>query len=110
MFPNLNESLTLIRDRTHYEQPIPIHLNIPHYDSSLHNRPSKLKDFLHNYIHSTNDREIFDLQERHTTHTFSPYKNFFVNQIVKHFHVYLFYNLNNYNNVSHLPVLQTQTY
>ena len=85
MLPNLTESLTLIRDRTHYEQPIPIHLIIPHYDSSLTNRPSKLKEFLHNYIHSTNVREIFDLQERHTTHTFSPYKNFFLNQIVNIF-------------------------
>ena len=31
ILPNLTESLTLIRDRTHNEQPIPIHLNIPHY-------------------------------------------------------------------------------
>ena len=85
MLPNLTESLNLIRDRTHYEQPILIHLNIPHYDSSLTNRPSKLKEFLHNYIHSTNDREIFDLQERHAAHTFAPYKNFFLNQIVNIF-------------------------
>ena len=85
MLPNLTVSLTLIRDRTHYEQPLPIHLNIPHYDSSLPNRPSKLKEFLHNYIQSTNDREIFDLLERHTTHTFSPYKHFFLNQIVNIF-------------------------
>ena len=85
MIPNLTESLTLIRDRTCYEQPISIHLNIPHYDNSLTNRPSKLKEFLHNYIHSTNDRETFDLQERHTTHIFSPYKNVFLNQIVNIF-------------------------
>ena len=85
MLPNLTESLTLIRDRTCYEQPIPIHLNIPHYDNSLPKGPSKLKEFLHNYIHSTNDREFFDLQDRHTTHTFSPYKNFFLNQIVNIF-------------------------
>ena len=51
----------------------------------LPNTPSKLKEFLHNYIHSTNDREIFDLQERHTTHTLSPLKNFFLNQIVNIF-------------------------
>ena len=82
---NLTESLTLIRDRTHYEQPLPIHLNIPHYDNSLTNRPSKLKEFLNNYIQSTNDKEIFDLQKRHTTYTFSPYKNFFPNQIVNIF-------------------------
>ena len=75
MLPNLTESLTLIRDRTHHKQPIPIHLYIPHYDNSLTNRPSKLKEFLDNYMHSTDDREIFDLRKRHTMHTFSPYKN-----------------------------------
>ena len=42
----LAEPLTLIRDRTHYEQPLPIHLNIRHYDNPLNNRPSKLKEFL----------------------------------------------------------------
>ena len=36
-------------------------------------------------MHSTNDKEIFDLQKRHTTHIFSPYKNFFLNQIVNIF-------------------------
>ena len=74
VFPNLTKSLTLIRDRTHYEQPLPIHLNIPHYDNSLTNRPSKLNEFLDNYIQGTDDKEIFDLQKRHTTHTLSPYK------------------------------------
>ena len=38
MFQNLTDSLTLIRDKTYYEQPLPIHLNIPCYDSSLNNR------------------------------------------------------------------------
>ena len=75
MLPNLTESLTLIRDRTCYEQPIPIHLNIPHYDSSLTNRPSKLKEFLDSYIHSTNEKEIFDLQEStYNTHIFTLQK------------------------------------
>ena len=79
MLQNLTEPLTLIRDRTCYEQLLPIHLNIPHYDNSLTNRPSKLKEFLDNFIQSTGDKEIFDLQKRHTTHTLSPYKNFFLN-------------------------------
>ena len=52
MFPNLTNSLTLIRDKTSYEQPLPIHQNVPHYDSSLNNRPTKLKDFLNNYINT----------------------------------------------------------
>ena len=85
ILPNLTESLTLIRGRTCYEQPLPIHLNIPHYDNLLTNRPSKLKEFLNNYIQSTNDKEIFDLQKRHTTYIFSPYKNFNLNQIVNIF-------------------------
>ena len=85
MLPNLTESLNLNRDRTHYEQLIPIYQNILHSDNSLTNRPNKLKEFLDNYIHSTNDKDIFDLQKRHTTHTFSPCKNFFLNQIVNIF-------------------------
>ena len=44
----------------HYEQPLPIHLNIPHYDNPLSNRPSKMKEFLNNYIQSTNDKEILE--------------------------------------------------
>ena len=85
VLPNLTEPLTLIRDRICYEQPLPIHLNIPHYDNSLANRPSKLKEFLDNYLQGTNDKEIFDLQKRHATHTLSPYKNFVLNQIVNIF-------------------------
>ena len=49
------------------------------------NRPSKLKEFVHNYIQNINNKEIFDLQNRHTTYTFSPYKNVFLNQIVNIF-------------------------
>ena len=45
VLPNVTEPLNLIRDRTCHEQPLPIHLNIPHYDNSLTNRPSKLKEF-----------------------------------------------------------------
>ena len=86
MLPNLTESLTLIIEMdTCNEQHIPIHLDIPHYDNSLNNRPSMLKEFLDNYIHSTDDKEIFDLQKRHTTQTFLSYKNFFLNQIVNIF-------------------------
>ena len=65
--------------------PLPVYLNISHYDNSLTNRPSKLKEFVHNYIQGANNKEIFDLQKRHTTYTLSPYKNFFLNQIVNIF-------------------------
>ena len=36
-------------------------------------------------MQSTNDKEIFDLQKRHTRYTFSPYKKFFLNKIVSIF-------------------------
>ena len=36
-------------------------------------------------MQSTNNKEIFDLQKRHTRYTFSPYKNFFLNKIVSIF-------------------------
>ena len=87
MFPNMTDSLTLIRDRTQYEQPLPIHLNVPQYDSSLNNRPIKLKIFLKNYIFNKDYSEIFDLQQRHTTetHTILPDINVFSNQIVNIF-------------------------
>ena len=86
MLPNMTDSVPLIRDRTWYEQPLPIHLNIPHYDNSLNYRPTKLKDFMTNYVNN-NNKEIFDLQQRHAmeSHTFLSSKNFFFNQIVNIF-------------------------
>ena len=36
-------------------------------------------------MQSTNNKEIFGLQKRHTRYTFSPYKNFFLNKIVSIF-------------------------
>ena len=104
VLPNFTEPLTLNRDRTHYEQPLPIHLNIPHYDNSQTNRPSKMKEFLDHYLQNSNDKEIFDLQKRHTTHTFTLQK-FLSQSDCKHFHICFFYNFNNYNNISYLLVL-----
>ena len=40
---------------------------------------------MHNYVQSTSDKKNFDLQKRHTTYIFSPYKNVFFNQIVNIF-------------------------
>ena len=79
------ELLTLNRGKTSYEQPLLVYLNISRFDNSLSNRPGKLNDFVHNYIQSTNNKEIFGLQKRHTTYTLSPYKNFFLNKIVNIF-------------------------
>ena len=66
LMPNITDQLTLNRGKTINEQPLPIYLNILHYDNSLSNRPGKLKEFIHNYIQSTSNKEIFELQKRHT--------------------------------------------
>ena len=85
MLPNVTDSLPLIKDRTWYEQPLPVHLNIPHYDNSLNYRPTRLRHFMTNDVN--NNKEIFDLQKRHAMEspTFSSGKNFLFNQIVNIF-------------------------
>ena len=86
MLPNMTDPLPLIKDRTRYEQPLPIHLNIPHYDNSLNYRPTRLRDFMTSYVN--NNKEIFGFfYQRHAMEspTFSSSKNFFFNQIVNIF-------------------------
>ena len=85
LMPNITDQLTLNRGKTNYEQPFPVYLNISHYDISLSNRPGKLKEFIHNYIQSKYNKEIFELQKKHIRYTFSPYKNFFFNKVVNIF-------------------------
>ena len=85
LMPNMTDQLPINRGKTDFEQPLLIYLHILHFDNSLPNKPGKLKDFIHNYMQSTNNKEIFDLQKRHTRYTFSPYKNFFLNKIVNIF-------------------------
>ena len=85
LMPNMTEQQTLNRDKTLKEQPLPVYLSVSHYDISLSDRPTKLKEFIHNYIQSSNDKEMFELQNRHTRYTFPPNKNFFLNKIVNIF-------------------------
>ena len=61
--PNMTDQLLINRGKTDFEQPLPIHLNILHFDNSLSNRAGKLKEFIQNYMQSTNTKEIFDLQK-----------------------------------------------
>ena len=77
--PNLMEQPPIDRGITEYEQILPIHLNISStsFDSSLHSRPSRLKDFVHKHMQEDNAQEIFDLQRRYTLYASLPYKNFF---------------------------------
>ena len=84
MIPNLTDSIPIIKDRMRYEQPLPLNLSIPHFDSSLRHRLTKLKDYINSYI---KDKEIFDLQQMHATETdtFTSNQNFFSSHIVNIF-------------------------
>ena len=64
MFPNLTESFPLIRNRTTYEQTLPLNLSISGFDKSLLHASTNLKDFVKRYA---KDKEIFDLKERHVS-------------------------------------------
>ena len=63
-FPNLTGSLEflIIKNKTTFEQILPISLNIYKFDPTLLTASSNVKEFIHSY---TNNKEIFDLQERH---------------------------------------------
>ena len=56
-FPNLTESLEfpIIKNKTMFEQTLPISLNVSKFDSTLLTASSDLRDFIHWYIH---DKEI----------------------------------------------------
>ena len=45
MLPNLTDSLPIIRDRTRYEQPLPLNLIIPSFDNSLIHAPDQIERF-----------------------------------------------------------------
>ena len=85
LMPNMTQYKSLNRDKMLREKPLPIYINISCYNTTLSDRPTKLKEFIQNHIHNENIKENFDLQRRHTRHTFSPNKNFFVNKIVSIF-------------------------
>ena len=70
LMPNMTEHKTLNRDKMLREQPLPIYINISHYDTTLSDRSTKLKEFIQNYIHNNDVKEIFGFQRRHTIHTF----------------------------------------
>ena len=75
-YPNLTESLEfpIIRNKTSFEQILPISLNISKFDPTLLTASSDLKEFINSYI---NHKEIFDLQERHDNTEINTNKNFF---------------------------------
>ena len=76
MFPNLTESLEfpIIKNRTTFEQILPVSLNISKFDKTLLTVPANLKDFINSYARH---KEIFDLQERHENMILDTNKKFF---------------------------------
>ena len=82
MLPYLTNLLSLIKDRTTYEQPLPINLSIPTFDSSLKHVPTNLKSFMHDYA---KNKEMFDLKQRHVSTVESlnnSNKHFFSNNYI----------------------------
>ena len=77
-FLNLTESLEflIIKSKTTFEQILLISLNFSKFDTTLLSASSDLKEFIHSY---TNEKEIFDLQERHDSMELelNTNKNFF---------------------------------
>ena len=61
---NLTESIEflIIKNRTTFEQTLPISLTVSKFDQTLLTASNNLKEFINSY---TNHKEIFDLQERH---------------------------------------------
>ena len=80
MLPNLTDSLPLIKERTRYEQPLPLNLSVSNFDNSLRHALTELKDFMIDYI---KDKEISELQQRHAVVSLNKSnKNFFSNYII----------------------------
>ena len=75
-FPNLTESteFLIIRNKTTFEQTLPISLNISKFDPTLLTASNSLKEFINSY---TNHKEIFNLQEMHDNMKLNTNKNVF---------------------------------
>ena len=77
-FPNLSESLEfpILRNKTTFEQTLPVSLNISKFNPTLLTPSSKLREYINSY---TDYKDIFDLQERHDSMEvkFNANKNFF---------------------------------
>ena len=106
MFPNITTP-SLITDRTMYEQPLPISLTFPAFDTSLKAAPTKLKNFMHNYA---KHKEIFDFKQRHVSTVESlnnSNKNLFPNNYIADIFMFTssIISLININNPSHLSIL-----
>ena len=75
IFSYLTESLEfpIIKNKTTFEQTLPIALNISKFDPTLLTASSDLREFINSY---TNHKAIFDLQERNEYMELNTNKNF----------------------------------
>ena len=90
-FPNLTESLEfmIIRNKTTFEQTVPISLNISKFNPTLLTVSNDLKEFINSY---TNHKEIFDVQERHNMEIkLNTIKNFFSENYIMDIFLFITY-------------------
>ena len=79
---NLTEMVKfpILKNKTTFEQTLPISLNVSKFDSDLLTAPRTLKDFIHQY---NCKKEIFDFTERHDKMDENlPNKIFFSNNFI----------------------------
>ena len=75
-FPNLVESLEflIIKNKTTFEQALPISLNISKFDSTLLTTSSNIKEFINSY---TKHKEILICKKKYDNTELNTNKNFF---------------------------------
>ena len=86
MFLNLAESFPVIKNRTTYEQMLPITLNISGFDKTLLTAPTNFKDFMYSYA---KHKEVFGLQERHENMILNNSKNFFSDNYIMNIFMFI---------------------
>ena len=105
-FHNLTESLEflIIKNKTTFEQVLPISISISKFDLTLLTASSDLKEIIHWYA---NDKEIFDLQEIHDSMELNT--DFFCNNyIMDIFFVHYGNNFHTGFNFDSIFIMQTQ--
>ena len=87
-FPNLTEFLEfpVIKNRTTFEETLPISLNVSKFDQTLLTASTNLKEFINSH---TNHKEIFDLQGRHDSIELNTNKNFFSDNYIMYIFMFV---------------------
>ena len=102
--PNITEHKTLNTDKMLREQPLLIYINISHYDTTLSDRPTKLKElFKITYIIMMSKKFLICKEGILDIHFHLTKISFLTNH--EYFYIYIFHNLNNHNNTSYISVL-----